>query len=1050
VALDQEHPQFGGIMTQDSDNTRGVEQLTADIQRFVDSEDVEFTQEQNEDLHELYEAVNDMARSAQRSEAKHRQSERYRQQLYEITTDTTLSDDDKIQRLLELGCERLGLENAHVVDIDELLGRHEIVAAAGSDVVKSGVVTDLSQTYCKDTINETDVLCVFNAPEEGYEDHPGYTEWGIEAYIAGKIEVNDELYGTVCFVSREPRPEPFTHAEKIFVDLLARWVSTLYERRLTRETVEGERDRFAALFENSSDAIAHVELADTVRICTVNTQFEEIFGAETEGVVGHRLCEITRPVDDQEWIDQFVRTVRRGEHSSQEVVLETATGEREFIARFVPVGDSDSATEGYAVYTDISDQKAREREIRETKRRLELALEGTNTGTWELDARTDPPELSVTDEACAIYEHPPDAQESLANAFDNVHPDDQGHLRSVVNRALTEGEEYDTEVRLRTPSNTEKWIRAIVVPVIEDGEVVRLRGSIQDITDQKERELALESLHETTRGLLGTETETDAAQLVVESRTDIIDAEGVALYLLDRKSNELSSAACGGTFCECGDRLPPVTAGGNSPLWNCFVTGEPITFENPDTTILSELFDSAVESGLVVPIGDHGVFVIATDEPAVDASTRQLVETLVATAEAAFDRIERDASLRERDAKLETQNEKLRRQIGITDIIRRIDRSLIGANSREEIERTVCTQLAEAQDIAFAWTGLMTTSEERLEPRAWAGTGETYLDTMSLSLDEANLEPAAITARTGEPTVVGNVLGDLQAGSWRKEALARDFHSVVSVPLSFEEYCYGVLTVYATDPDAFDTLERSVFAELGESIAHSINAVETRQALHAETLVELTLTLDPTEDFLGRVATDGDFETIFEGLATQSEDETRLFFSVDSADAGDVESALADLVSVQEYQLVTDTDDSTLFKITVSGQVLPSRLVRHGASPRSIRATADGMEVVVDVPTTTDVRTFVEMLGETTPSVELVARHSVKRTTDTRQELVSSLFEELTDRQQEVLRTAYLAGFFEWPRKSTGQDIAEMLDVSQPTVNRHLRLGQQRLFDQLF
>jgi len=130
--------------------------------------------------------------------------------------------------------------------------------------------------------------------------------------------------------------------------------------------------------------------------------------------------------------------------------------------------------------------------------------------------------------------------------------------------------------------------------------------------------------------------------------------------------------------------------------------------------------------------------------------------------------------------------------------------------------------------------------------------------------------------------------------------------------------------------------------------------------------------------------------------------------------------------------------------------VLPARLVRHGASPRSLSATAGGMEAVVDVPTATDVREFVEMLREAYPEVELTARRSVERATHSRQELVSSLFDGLTDRQLEVLRTAYFAGFFEWPRTSTGEDVAEMLDVTQPTVNRHLRLGQQCLLEQLF
>jgi hypothetical protein len=39
-------------------------------------------------------------------------------------------------------------------------------------------------------------------------------------------------------------------------------------------------------------------------------------------------------------------------------------------------------------------------------------------------------------------------------------------------------------------------------PVSEDGEVVAVRGSIQDITDRKERELALAAFHDAARGLL--------------------------------------------------------------------------------------------------------------------------------------------------------------------------------------------------------------------------------------------------------------------------------------------------------------------------------------------------------------------------------------------------------------------------------------------------------------------------------------------------------------------------------------------------------------------
>ncbi|MFC7135535.1 helix-turn-helix domain-containing protein [Halobaculum litoreum] len=55
----------------------------------------------------------------------------------------------------------------------------------------------------------------------------------------------------------------------------------------------------------------------------------------------------------------------------------------------------------------------------------------------------------------------------------------------------------------------------------------------------------------------------------------------------------------------------------------------------------------------------------------------------------------------------------------------------------------------------------------------------------------------------------------------------------------------------------------------------------------------------------------------------------------------------------------------------------------------------------------------------------------------------------MTERQLEVLRVAYLRGFYEWPRESTGQEVADALGVSQPTVNRHLRASQRKLLELL-
>jgi len=55
----------------------------------------------------------------------------------------------------------------------------------------------------------------------------------------------------------------------------------------------------------------------------------------------------------------------------------------------------------------------------------------------------------------------------------------------------------------------------------------------------------------------------------------------------------------------------------------------------------------------------------------------------------------------------------------------------------------------------------------------------------------------------------------------------------------------------------------------------------------------------------------------------------------------------------------------------------------------------------------------------------------------------------LTDRQSAVLRSAYRAGFFEWPRDVSGEEVAESLGVAPPTFSQHLREAEKHVFDVL-
>jgi len=113
---------------------------------------------------------------------------------------------------------------------------------------------------------------------------------------------------------------------------------------------------------------------------------------------------------------------------------------------------------------------------------------------------------------------------------------------------------------------------------------------------------------------------------------------------------------------------------------------------------------------------------------------------------------------------------------------------------------------------------------------------------------------------------------------------------------------------------------------------------------------------------------------------------------------------------------------------------------------RALAADSEGVDVSVGLPGSVDVRSFVETCRARYPGTELVARRECEPPEE-RDGGAVSLPGGLTDRQREAVLAAHRAGFFEWPRESTGEEVADRLGVSAPTFHQHLRKGLCRILD---
>jgi PAS domain S-box-containing protein len=565
-------------------------------------------------------------------------------------------------------------------------------------------------------------------------------------------------------------------------------------------------------------------------------------------------------------------------------------------------------------------------------------------------------------------------------------------------------------------------------------------GVVRDISDRRRFEQTLTALHDSTRALLEAGTPAEVSQMVVDTALDLLDITGATIYLYDREDGVLRPMSTASQTHGGVDR-PSVTPG-DSPIWECFVTGEILTVGTNES--------DSQEGEVCLPLGSYGTLAVGID--AADEDTAKVLDMLAAGAEAALARVAREQSLWKRDEEIQERNRQLRRYKEVNTIIREIDKVLVHADTRQEIEQAVCDQLATSRWVSFAWIGRADGPE--LTPSAWAGDSPGYLEAVSLSTEGHDSPPAVEVARTDSTSVVSSIAEGLPNDHWRAEALSRNFQSVTSVPLNDDEFTYGVLSVYGNEPSVFGEMLQSVFSELGVTIANAIRDIESRQRRSSPTAVELELSVTAPTALSGQLANRVGSPLVFEGRVPEADDTTGLFFHLEreGMEPADVCDRSTELTRVESVTPMVSDEATTLFKAVVRGDTIVETLVERGARVDSIRAGPDSPEltVAVDLPSDVGIRELVELLADQYSGASLLARRERTVSDRSGSGIRTTLGDKLTDRQLQVLMTAYLSGFFEWPREKSGKELADKLDISQSTMSRHLRVSQQKLLDIVF
>lgn len=110
----------------------------------------------------------------------------------------------------------------------------------------------------------------------------------------------------------------------------------------------------------------------------------------------------------------------------------------------------------------------------------------------------------------------------------------------------------------------------------------------------------------------------------------------------------------------------------------------------------------------------------------------------------------------------------------------------------------------------------------------------------------------------------------------------------------------------------------------------------------------------------------------------------------------------------------------------------------------------DSSAVTLEAPQSADVSEIVDVFDAAFEEVEVVAKREREQAVQTATEFRKDVAAQLTEKQRAALEAAYAAGYYQWPREVTAEELAESMGISSSTLHQHLRYGVQSLAEAFF
>lgn len=273
------------------------------------------------------------------------------------------------------------------------------------------------------------------------------------------------------------------------------------ELRIANEKLEIQQLKFSGIYDLAP--IGYFILDKTGRINEVNNAGIALLETGRSNIINNRMQTFMSPEDADAYHLFFRQMLNSGEKHSGHFKMISRKG-REFFVQMEGIAIAPVRTlplQFDIAVMDITKRVLAEKSLTQTKRRLELALEASLSGTWELELETMKFYLDEFNyQTCAIPGGKFDGRYQTFISL--IHPEDRAAVDQQFRLALNSKEPIDVVCRFENQSGENCYASIRGHIIIEPGQPNRFVGIMMDITAKKKlEEVALKMKHDQQRNI---------------------------------------------------------------------------------------------------------------------------------------------------------------------------------------------------------------------------------------------------------------------------------------------------------------------------------------------------------------------------------------------------------------------------------------------------------------------------------------------------------------------------------------------------------------------